>query len=461
MINSEEYLRRLDRKSVWVFTKQKCDFDSAFRATNLFDDIPNKEDTNIEDYFSEHHEEYGIDTYRHRILVIPQFLGLLTKTPFYKKGGNYSKERPTVIYEKFKIATRNNNMQDYNMLKTEQMLKIKIHAIIDTADNNEDYHILPVIFMYKVLKELQLQHNIKSITLEQLYTYILTCKEYEQWEQAVFFIKNNEPTSNFVSDYKSLCRFETLVRNNINLFIFNNNTVSINPDYDDYFYEKFMLKYDLEEMNEILYRDVDYSYFLYNFQDFGINLIDAPNYVSSSVPLVEHKEIIRTEHAEDEENDENYNDKIDNINDSNVNVDVAVGAHNVAPVNIDKQEISKKYKRNPLLGKIAIHNAYYSCEHNPNHETFISEKTKKNFMEAHHLVPVKFQKQIWRKYGINVDCVENIVSLCPTCHRAFHNGTKEVKKQIIETVYNRIIPRYRSINFNITLEEIEKLYNIK
>ncbi len=461
MTNAADYLSQLNRNSVWMFTKQACDFDAAFKAAKLFEDIPNREEVNIETYFTDHHAEYGIETDRHRTLVIPQFLGLLTKTPFYKRGGNYGKEKPTVIYDRFKEATENGNLRDYNVLKTEQMLKIKIHAIIDTSDNNEDYYILPVIFLYKVLKELQRQHNIKVITKAQMYTYILTCKEYKQWEQAVSFIKDNAPTSAYVSDYKSLCRFETLVRNNINLFVFDSNTVSINSDFDDYFYEQFMMKYDLEEMNEILYRDVDYSYFLYNFQDFGINLIDVPEYVSSADSTTERREIIKAEHTEDAEDDENYNDKVDDINESNVNVDVATGAHNVAPVSIDDDAISKKYKRNPLLGKIAIHNSYYSCEHNPSHETFTSAKTKKPFMEAHHLVPVKFQRRIWKKYGINVDCVENIVSLCPTCHRAFHNGTDEVKKNIIETVYNRIIPRYKSINFNITLEEIEKLYDIK
>lgn len=82
-------------------------------------------------------------------------------------------------------------------------------------------------------------------------------------------------------------------------------------------------------------------------------------------------------------------------------------------------------------------------------------------MEAHHLVPVKYQQLIWKKYNINVDCVENIVSLCPNCHRAFHNGTKEVKTKMIENIYEKLIPRYKSIGFIINVEEIKKLYNVK
>lgn len=77
-------------------------------------------------------------------------------------------------------------------------------------------------------------------------------------------------------------------------------------------------------------------------------------------------------------------------------------------------------------------------------------------MEAHHLVPVKYQQRIWQDYNINVDCIENIVSLCPTCHRAFHNGTKEVKTKLIENIYKRIIPKYRYIGFDIPLVEIKK-----
>ena len=60
-----------------------------------------------------------------------------------------------------------------------------------------------------------------------------------------------------------------------------------------------------------------------------------------------------------------------------------------------------------------------------------------------------------------MDCVENIISLCPTCHRAFHNGTKEVRARMIENLYEKLLPRYKSIGFNISVEEINKLYDIK
>jgi len=342
------------------------------------------------------------------------------------------------------------------------ILKLKIHAIIDTANNNENYHVLPVIFIYKVLKDLQLKYKIKEISINQLYTYVMTCKNYKELDNAVEYIKNNGPISKYVSIYKGNSRILTCIRKNINLFNITSTTISINPLFDEYFYNNFFLKYDFNELNEILLRDVDYSYFLYNTQNFNINLIDIPTketLLETENNKIGLKEVIKVETSLIE-NDDDYEINVDKINENNVNKDVAIGAYKVSPIAINQIKTSKKYKRNPLLGKIAIQNAYYCCEKDARHETFISEKTKKSFMEAHHLVPVMYQQEIWNKYKINVDCVENIISLCPTCHRAFHNGTREVRTKMIENLYEKLLPRYKSIGFNISVEEIKKLYNV-
>lgn len=113
-----------------------------------------------------------------------------------------------------------------------------------------------------------------------------------------------------------------------------------------------------------------------------------------------------------------------------------------------------------MLGKIAIKKAYYQCERDYTHKTFTSKKTKKDYMEAHHLIPVCFQKEIWDKYGVNIDCIENLVSLCPTCHKAFHYGSNEVKAKLIEDLYVICAPKYHAIGLNISLEEIKKLYKL-
>ena len=99
------------------------------------------------------------------------------------------------------------------------MLKIKIHAIIETFNNNSDYNILPIVFIYKVLKVLKDDYGIDKITLDQLYTYVMTCKSYSELDEAVSFIKDNAPISPYVAQFKSLSRVLTFIRNNTKLFV--------------------------------------------------------------------------------------------------------------------------------------------------------------------------------------------------------------------------------------------------
>ena len=192
MVNNK--LNNLTNNSVWLFTKQDTNFDESFKATKLFSEIDNRENVNIENYFTVNHEKYGINTDRHRMLVIAQLYGLITKTPFYVRGGNYSKEAPTEVFDLEMLepfGEKNKNpifvyknlkigSKEYNTFKTEQLLKIKFHAIIDTAQNNKDYNILPIVFIYKVLKILKEKYGINEVSEDLLYTYVLTCKSYQE-----------------------------------------------------------------------------------------------------------------------------------------------------------------------------------------------------------------------------------------------------------------------------------------
>ena len=115
----KEKLDSLESNSVWVFTKQDTNFDEAFKAATLFSEIKDKEHTNIENYFTDNHKRYGINTDRHRMLVIPQMYGLITKTPFFVRGGNYADENPTEVFDHSKSLTIGS--KEYNVFKTEQI----------------------------------------------------------------------------------------------------------------------------------------------------------------------------------------------------------------------------------------------------------------------------------------------------------------------------------------------------
>lgn len=62
------------------------------------------------------------------------------------------------------------------------------------------------------------------------------------------------------------------------------------------------------------------------------------------------------------------------------------------------------------------------------------------------------------QFDVSLDVPENIISLCPNCHRAFHNSTKEVKKELIKNFYNRRIELLKSRDINITINELIELY---
>lgn len=449
-------LQQLKPNSVWVFTKQETDFDDSYKSALLFSEITDKEHTNIEDYFTKNHTRYGIQTDRHRILVIPQFFGLITKTPFYVRGGTYNEENPTAVFDKIKSVAHSS--EQYNILKTEQVLKLKIHAIIDTANNNTDYNVLPIIFIYKVLRGLKERYGISQISIDQLYTYVMTCANYSEVDEAIEFIRTNSPISPLVKEFKSRSRVLTCIKKNINLFNIDAESIAINPQFDDYFYNHFICKYDFEELHEQLLREVDYSYFLYNVQGFNVNLVDAPKEIA--FPKIAPVKPISVSAYIDDEDETAYIERVDSIKEININENAGEGAYKNEPVAISKFDVGRRFRTNPLLGKIAIKKAYYSCEKDYCHETFISKKTHEKYMEAHHLVPVCFQKEMWEKYHVNIDCVENLVSLCPTCHKAIHYGTKEVQRAMITALFAKCAPKYKAIGFNITLEEIFKLYKV-
>lgn len=449
----EEKLASLQANSVWIFTKQETDFDESFKAAKLFDEIPNRETENIESYFAINYARYAISTARHRILVIPQFYGLMTKTPFYERGGHYNAEKVTDVYNK--IALLQPGSREYNILKTEQVLKLKIHAIIDTAQNNTEYSILPVVFIYKVLRGLKERYGVERITLQQLYTHVMTCRKYGELDDAIKFIYEDAPVSDLWTVFKDRSRVLTCIQKNINLFIIKDGCISINEKFDDYFFNNFIQKYDLEELHAQLERDVDYSYFLYNVQDFNVNLIDEPNL--DEIRNIEKPQLVSAYIQGDDES--TYLQQVDDIKENNVNDDVVDGAYETKPVEVPRFNVSRRFRTNPLLGKVAIKRAYYHCERNFRHETFLSRKTNKKYMEAHHLVPVKFQQEMWERFHVNIDCVENLISLCPTCHKAIHLGTREVQDRMIEELFRICEPKYNAIGFMITLDEVKELYH--
>ena len=114
---------------------------------------------------------------------------------------------------------------------------------------------------------------------------------------------------------------------------------------------------------------------------------------------------------------------------------------------------SEHYIRDPQAAAYSKQQAKYKCEFNPEHKTFTSGITNFQYVEAHHIIPIKYQNQ----FKQSLDVPENIVALCPICHRAIHHGTESLKKNILEKLFHK---RNNILKGNGISTSLENLYNM-
>lgn len=112
-----------------------------------------------------------------------------------------------------------------------------------------------------------------------------------------------------------------------------------------------------------------------------------------------------------------------------------------------------RYKTNARIAKTALDLANYACEINHEHTTFIS-KLGKPYMEAHHLIPMASQKD----FSINIDRIENIVSICPICHSAIHLGDASTRLKLLKKLFEKRKENLKSVGLNVTFEELFSKY---
>ena len=436
-------LASLTKNTVWKFTKQSAVFDEAFKATVLFSEIPNVENANIEMYFQQHYQQYGLSTDRHRILIIAQMFGLITRQRFYLRGGQYNSEKVTPAFlnmKKYEIGS-----SEYNVLKSEQILKVKIKSIIDSTSSINNWEIYPMIYSYGVLKELK-NRGIQGITLGQFLTYVMTCKNKDEMLDTIEMLMTNPAVSEHANYYKDSSRITRMFGANSSLFIIDGDYIKINENLDEYFYENFYSRQNIEELDDVMKSIESYKEFLYNCQEFNVDIVSSDK--------VKRKKRRKYKPKEDgEKYDAEYVMEVDQ---TETESETPNNNHLNPPTT--RQRTSTIPERKPYIGKRAIKNANYICQNDSKHLTFLSKTTNKPFMEPHHLIPMEFANEIWEQQNINIDCEENIVCLCPICHSAIHYGTDDVKKALIEKMYDLKIEDYSRIRLNISLDDLIDMY---
>ena len=113
----------------------------------------------------------------------------------------------------------------------------------------------------------------------------------------------------------------------------------------------------------------------------------------------------------------------------------------------------KVWKRSGILRTQTIEMANYQCDMDHSHVTFIAEKTKKQYMEAHHIIPLQQQE----KFEHSLDVYANLVSLCPICHRKIHLAIMEERRQMVDELYEKRRNRLVKCGFTLGKEEFEDI----
>jgi 5-methylcytosine-specific restriction protein A len=116
----------------------------------------------------------------------------------------------------------------------------------------------------------------------------------------------------------------------------------------------------------------------------------------------------------------------------------------------------KAIKKNISIAKKVIADSNYKCLYDETHPTFLTSKGKP-YMEGHHLIPCTVINSEFFKERSKLDREENIVSICPTCHRAIHFGDDTTKRKLIEKLYSKQKVKLESVGLEIDLETILSL----
>ncbi len=111
------------------------------------------------------------------------------------------------------------------------------------------------------------------------------------------------------------------------------------------------------------------------------------------------------------------------------------------------------YKRDAGLAKTVLVRSDYKCLLDEAHTTFTS-KDGHPYIEAHHLIPMSAQKD----FDTNIDRVENIVALCPNCHKAIHYGDDATRRDLVERLYNLKQADFAQAELDITADELYSRY---
>jgi 5-methylcytosine-specific restriction enzyme A len=111
-----------------------------------------------------------------------------------------------------------------------------------------------------------------------------------------------------------------------------------------------------------------------------------------------------------------------------------------------------RIKRDPNIARQAIIDSDYCCAFTEEPTPFISKRTGRPYLEAHHLIPLGLEPQL----NISLDVLDNVVALNPLWHRAIHHASPEMVCDIL----GKLVARREGFlaSHSIDLQYLIRLY---
>ena len=107
--------------------------------------------------------------------------------------------------------------------------------------------------------------------------------------------------------------------------------------------------------------------------------------------------------------------------------------------------VHNRVATDPHFKATCLENHNYQCEISKDHETFSNTTGLHQYMECHHLIPMKAQKDfpdLW------LDDLFNLVCLCPLCHAQIHYGDRPSKEAVFWSIYHKRKTDFAKVGFN-------------
>lgn len=114
---------------------------------------------------------------------------------------------------------------------------------------------------------------------------------------------------------------------------------------------------------------------------------------------------------------------------------------------------SVSWGRSSIIKNQVLKLANYECEIDTRHKTFVAKSSGQQYMEGHHMIPMKKQPA----FNTSLDIYANVVCLCPVCHRLMHHGLDDCKKTLLSQIYVARIERLANSGIRLSKEEFMRM----